>query len=314
MKNSRVCRGLLASLGHLLCALGAAAQGTQPPLGGADGGATPRPCGDIFVPCWSGDAGSGGGGEGSPCICGTGAWIRETVRSVCTPVSPVVNSEDEWVDLTHFRTNRNLSATQTSAHAQVDSCGWSTFWSEGSRAFSESASFSHLWREVWRGTGPRCPRKVMLMAGGEVTAGVTATCSATQGCSAAASATACGSCASHGDAWARVNPGEVKCSAGYESAAAAWRLSGSIGPDLAVTTPSMTGTISSEHTWSAKGVGSCSGTLSLEVRPDRSFCAFTNRTVRASMSGEAAVSGGASVSENGSASWVADVSVSLWIA
>ena len=43
--------------------------------------------------------------------------------------------------------------------------------------------------------------------------------------------------------------------------------------------PSMTGDISSEVSWTLHGVGAASGSASYVVRPDRTYCAYTNRPI-----------------------------------
>ena len=310
MRNSLAGRGILALLGCSMCALESAAQGSPPPTGGAGNG--PPPCGDIYIPCWEEDPGSRGG-EGSPCICGTGAWVQEDMRTILDPPTPFTLPTHEHSGSIHIDTCRHGSATAFTAVATVDCEAEVDWFAEASRSLTQAASFDSGWRMVWKGPGPRCPRKIMLQATGNASVEVTATCSANSGCTASSSGSVAGSCSSHGDASAEINSGELKCSANYESGSQAWHLGGSIGPSVPLVTPSVSGDLNSEANWLAKGQGSCTGTCTLAVRPDRAFCAFTNRSIRATMGGSVAVSGSATVANDGSAAFRAEACLTLRI-
>jgi len=197
------------------------------------------------------------------------------------------------------------------AMASLTVRGRSNMWAAGSFSRYSLAHYMSSRREIWSGGFPACPRLLSLAAVGGATLHISASTAARQGCSAFASAATSGACSSLGLANASIEDLAIAGSVGYDEAANAFDVSGNFGPLVEVFNDSVEGSLSANSSWSTSGVGSHSGSASVTVRPDRLYCAFTNRPYVARAAGQAIAGGAGSVDHNGSASWSSMAIISL---
>ncbi|MBU3728833.1 MAG: hypothetical protein FGM37_06225 [Phycisphaerales bacterium] len=131
------------------------------------------------------------------------------------------------------------------------------------------------------------------------------------GCSAAATSSASGSTSGPGSLPFTLSPINLEGRVQYDSTSERFEISGTLGSEVDLTRPNVRGTISSRDEWSTSGDGAAVGAASFTITPGRRYCAFTNRGVRVSVQGAAAVSVSAAVGDNGmsSASASADLSI-----
>ena len=242
--------------------------------------ADPPPCPPLVeVPC---DAGGGSGGEppiAQPCTPGPGGWTRTPLEITCVPEQPIDLREQFTFGLTRWNSAVHARARPTVASCMVSLSGQSIFLGTGSQSLGTSASFQRTSRETWSGEGPAAPRIVQLVANGFAGLSIAVTCGPSQGCSATASAGAAGGCHSLGDASASLEPKAIGGTARYDSVESAVRVQGDLGIAVDDSGPSMTGDVSSEVSWTLDGIGAASGSASYVVRPDRTYCAYTNRPI-----------------------------------
>lgn len=290
---------------------GAQAQANDP-CGFAAGDPCPqgieRLCSDFATP---------GHGPAGPslfcdCACGTGFWLTESGESSLRPARPTSSFADgEQVNSTFWSWNRSSEAQRFQAEARVSARGVSTFWHAGSFTRASTARYSTQEFERWMGSGPPCPRYVQLIAMGGGILEITLTCSAQAGCSATASSSLSGSCASRGDASAWLDGKTVDGTVLYRSSSHTTKVEGKFGTAIDDTSTGVEGKISSQVSWELTGSGTVSGSASYTVKPDRTYCAFTNRPIVRSATGMVVCTGGATVDWNGSASFDAMALVAL---
>lgn len=282
--------------------------------GGADGSGEPGtpPCGqssddacDLGLERRCIEASSTGGGTlPSPfcaCECGTGFWTQEVATSSMKPAEPVDESEpDQRINSTRWSWRRTCEAQPWFAEAAVLGTAVSEFWHAGSLTKSATARFATTERERWIGTGIPCPRLVQLSAVGGGMLEITLTCSAQAGCAATASASIAGMCASRGDANAAIDGKTVDGNVAYRSLTHVTAIEGKLGASVDDSSLGVDGQISEQRKWEVSGAGTASGSASYTVRPDRTYCAFTNRPISRTASGSAVAVGGGTVDWNGS--------------
>lgn len=277
---------------------------------GRDGGAPPC-AGSSDEPCDLGlerrciDASPTGGATlPSPycaCECGTGFWVQETTTASAKPAEPVQEAcRDERINATRWSWRRSCEAQPWYAEAYVQGSGISEFWHAGSLTKSATARFATTERERWVGTGVPCPRLVQLAAVGGGMLEVTLTCSAQAGCAATASTSIAGMCASRGDANAVLEGKTVDGSVAYRSLSRSTTVEGRLGASVDDSSMGIDGKISEQRKWEVSGAGTASGSATYTVRPDRTYCAFTNRPIARTASGSAIAVGGGTVDWNGS--------------
>ena len=242
--------------------------------------ADPPPC-PPFVEVHCDHGGSAGGGPpiGEPCTPGPGHWSPAMPESICLPETPIDQREQFTFGLTRW--NR---AVQARAHPNVVNCmvslsGQSILLGGGSRSEAISASFQHRTGEFWQGAGPAAPRIVQLRATGFAGLSIAVTCGPSRGCTATASAAAAGGCSSLGDASATLEPKAIGGTASYDGASSTFEIEGDVGVLVDDSGPTMTGEISRDISWRLEGEGAASGSASYVVRPDRAYCAYTNRPI-----------------------------------
>lgn len=268
----------------------------------ADNGTTPCPP-LMEVSC---DAFSSGGSSGEglgPCGCGTGQWVVNTPPPRLEPPTPTAEDRSLHEGLVSWNWSLRAAAQPELALASLTVRGRSNLWAAGSFSRYGFAHYISSRRETWSGGYPACPRLLSLAATGGATLHISASTAARQGCSAYTSAAASGACSSLGLASASIDDLTIAGSVGFNSASSLFDVSGNFGPIIDFTSNSVDGSISSESSWSISGVGSHSGSASVTVRPDRQYCAFTNRPYTARTGGQAIAGGAGSVDCNGSASW-----------
>lgn len=245
------------------------------------------------------------------CPCGPGAWVRELPSTKIEPTVPVETIEQEQL----FVILRKAKATPSSASALVNGIGNSSCvfgCSSGALSISERAAFSSSEREYWEGTLPPCPRMVTLAAMGSATQAVGVATTAHLGCSASASSTLAGACSSLGDASAQLSH-SLLAQAQFNSASTAVKVSGNIGAMISVESVSIQGSYSKLDSWEATGIGSATGTASFIVKPDRTYCAFTNKAVTKRAAGTVTVIGAAAVANGGSVAFNSASTIKLWV-
>lgn len=268
---------------------------------GDAGGPVPCPW-NMEIPCEAAQDGNEGPitpGVIDPCPCGPGAWISTRTLQL-TPRAPVsVVDSTLPVNLTTWIWSRTARAEPGHAEASIDFSGKSHFWANGSFTRRASASQSTVDRETWEGGGVPCPRLVSLAATGGAALELSITCAAVPGCSASGSVTIAGSCSSLGDASAHLVDKTVRGDVGYSSHERKLELSGRFGTSIDDDGIGVDGKISSETSWKLTGSGSASGSAAYTVLPDRTYCAFTNRSCTVRSNGNASAVGGGTVSGNG---------------
>ena len=261
------------------------------------------PCPPLLeIPCDASGGGAAGEGTG-PCSCGTGQWVVITSTPRLEPPLPLAEDRTLSEGLTTWTWSTRATAQADLAMASVTARGRSNLWAAGSLTRSSLAHYRSNRREVWSGGFPACPRLLGLAATGGATMHISASTAARMGCSAFASAAASGACSSIGQASASLGDLTISGKVGYQAANQAFEVTGNFGPLLDVLTDSVEGTISADQSWSTEGVGSHSGSASVTVRPDRVYCAFTNRPYLAFAAGQVVAGGAGSVDDNGSTSW-----------
>ncbi|MDA0803472.1 MAG: hypothetical protein O2819_06920 [Planctomycetota bacterium] len=285
--------------------------------GGSDGGpagtGTLPPCPPMEILC-DDYAGSGGQGEQQiDCECGDGYWIRNIVSSERSPEVPLHVTTRTTVGATRFLATRAASTETWGASSQVEFQGKSSWWDAGSAATMQDARYRIVYREEWRGDGAPCPRMIRLAAGGGATLHISASAAPRQGCTAATSASVSGFASSRGDASATLGPLDISGSVGYIEASSAWSVDGNFGASELYESPSVEGSLSTSVSWEVQGTGSHSGSATLAVKPDRTYCAFTNKPVTIRAVGNCVVGASGSVDDNGSCSATALANVSVWV-
>jgi len=262
------------------------------------------PCPPLLeIPC-DGTSSGGSSGEGTgPCDCATGQWVVNTPAPRVDPPIPVSEDRSLHEGLVSWTWSMRASAQAELAMASVTVRGRSNLWAAGSFSRYGLAQYVSSRREVWSGGFPACPRLLSLAATGGATLHISASTAARQGCSAFASAATSGACSSLGLANASIEDLSISGSVGYDEATQSFEVAGNFGPLIDVLSDSVEGSLSADSSWSTSGAGSHSGSASVTVRPDRVYCAFTNRPYVARAGGQAIAGGAGSVDRNGSASW-----------
>lgn len=238
------------------------------------------PCpADIQLPCGSDENSPGNEhGPAPQCVPGAGQWVASQ-QHAGTPASPIDRSDEysvgwtRWSRATHARAEPNQIVVGTSLQGQSVLLGAAT------QATSATGGFSTLDRELWQGDPPAAPRLVQLSAEGFAAMGLSVVCAPRIGCSAAGSISVSGSCSSLGKAWAQLPSRSLNAAASYDAIARHIRLSGRIGGRVDDSGMTYTGEISAIDEIFTQGTGVAAGSASYTVKPDRTYCAFTNRPV-----------------------------------
>lgn len=267
--------------------------------------ATETPC-DLL-----GEHEGGGAVPSLECPCGPGLWIEDLPQTHIEPTVPF----DEVEESGQFILRRKAHATPKSASVRVK--GWGTsacaFGCVASSAtLTERSAFSFRQREFWQGALPACPRLVGLAAMGIATQAVGVSTTAHMGCSASSSSSLAGACSSLGDASAQLGQ-SLSAQAQFSAANSTVKLSGNIGAMVTVDSASIQGSFSKIDSWEAVGIGSAAGTASFTVKPDRTYCAFTNKPVTKRALGAITAAGAGAVASGGGAAFEAEGSIRLWI-
>lgn len=298
-------------LGVAWVILGAMAGGAQA-QGTGDNGQAPCPF-NLEVPCESSHGSAQGDMElGSTCLCGPGFWVRLLPVTTVLPTQPVaIISQPVVVNNTRWLVTQESYAEPGMAEVHIAGYGASHFWSAGSLTRSAAARYSVVTREIWQGAGVPCPRPVTLAASGGGGLSLVLTCSAALGCGASATAGISGACASIGNASAFLDDKKVSGTVSYNAAGSSTDIRGSFGVEVDDSSATVEGRISRDHEWSVRGSGNASGAATYRVRDDRAYCAFTNKAITRRANGVAMAAAGATVDDNGSASFDARAFVDL---
>lgn len=242
----------------------------------------PPPC-PAFVerPCSSfGESGEDGGTPPiEACTPGPGGWVRSPIERLALPETPHECRDEFTMGWTRWIRHEWANASAQHASCGMTLSGQSIFQGIGSQAASIAASFQSRAREYWQGPGPAMPRLVALEATGFAGMSIAVTCAASAGCSATASSTVGGGCSSIGNASAFLEPRSIDATASFDGATSRLEFSGNVGVRIDDSGPTMSGEVSRDSTWSTNGVGAASGGASYVVRPERTYCAFTNRPI-----------------------------------
>jgi len=262
------------------------------------------PCPPLMeLPC-DGSTSGGSSGEGAgPCGCGTGQWVTNSPSPRLEPPHPFSEDRSLHEGLVTWNSSMRATAQPEMAMASISVRGRSNMWAAGSFSRYSLAHYVSSRRELWSGGFPACPRLLSLAATGGATLHISASTAARRGCSAFASAAASGTCSSLGSANASIESLVIAGSVGYSDSTQDFEVAGNFGPLVDVLTDSVEGSLSASSSWSTEGQGSHSGSASVTVRPDRIYCAFTNRPYVARAAGQAVAGGAGSVEGNGSTSW-----------
>jgi hypothetical protein len=207
------------------------------------------------------------------------------------------------VNGTRWRVQRFAEARAGSADVEVRAYGASTFWRAGSLARSAAARYTVLASEAWIGSGVPCPRVVELVATGGGGMSLALTCAAAQGCGATGTASISGSCASLGNAAAALETRSLDGTVAYSAASSTTDVRGNFGAEMDDNSATIKGRITRHIEWRVQGAGNLSGSAAYTVRNECTYCAFTNRAVIRRANGVAVAAGGATVDNNGSASF-----------
>lgn len=268
------------------------------------------PCPDLMeVLCDDPPRSGSGWGAQVLCPCGPGKWVQLDPEIAMVP--PIIVNEESEVGL--FNVGKKVIATPNSASASILASGRSSCWfgcSTGSTALAVNASYEHRQKEVWQGEFPACPRAVALVATGQANQSVGVSTTADRGCSTSSSSSVSGSCSSRGNANAELT-NTLTAKAQFNSSSTKVTLSGNIGAAINLESPSVQGSFSMVDSWEAEGVGSATGTASFTVKPNRTYCAFTNKPITRSAAGTVVVSGSASVASGGSSAFQASGYIKL---
>jgi len=238
------------------------------------------------------------------CHCDPDGWWSRRAESVIRSPAQPADSGAQVVSTNLTRWNWRTYAMAAPGHAEasMDLAGHSTFWHSGSMTKSVSARQATIEREMWAGEGTPCPRLVQLAATGGGLMELSLTCTATVGCAASGSVTIGGSCSSLGRANASIEGKTVHGTVGYRSYSRRMVATGKLGTSIDDDGIGIDGKISSEDEWKIDGDGSVSGTAAYIVTPDRTYCAFTNKSIIMRSMGTVAMTAGGSVDDNGSIS------------
>ena len=306
MHNSnRIPLALAAALAAEVALAPAAQAWGQAPGSGAD--IEPQPCGHLPEdPCptlLERPCDSDGAVATCDCRCGEGWWSRRTESIGTTPAVPWDSgAQATTINLTTWRWRGAASAFAGHAEASFDLNGFSNLWHAGSVTKSVSAAHSTVEREEWEGPGAPCPRLVHVAAMGGALVELSLTCSATAGTAASGSVSIAGACRGPGEANAQLEGKTVNGTAAYSQLSHNVVAAGKLGTTVDDDGFGIDGRISREVEWKLQGNGVATGSAAYVVLPDRTYCAFTNRSLTLRSSGSVAVSIGATVDENGSAS------------
>lgn len=229
------------------------------------------------------------------CQPGEGQWVEQ--REHHGFPTPAVQAFDSYT-VGWTRWSRSQLARHEPNRVVVGAAlaGQSIFLGGGSQAMAIAGAFNTLDREIWEGAPPAAPRLVQLAAEGFASMSLSVTCAAAIGCSAGGAVSVSGMCSSLGNASADLPGRSLVAAAAFDSIVQRTRIEGRIGIPIPDSGPSFEGSISAEHATSVVGTGVASGSASYQVRPDRTYCAFTNRPVVRRAMGNATTSLSASVS------------------
>ncbi len=247
------------------------------------------------------------------CQCGPGEWIRVNRVPRINPPAPLHGSWAGSENFVGWNTSYHIGATESSATACISIYGASSFWHAGSRSGTRVAQFIGGWKETWRGTFPSCARSVMLSAVGSGGLGIGDSCAARMGCSASSTATAAGVAMSRGRANASLSNLEIRGSVSYDNVTQLSKIDGNFGAEVALASSHVSGSISSQSSWTVNGQGAATGALTFVVLPDRTYCALTNLPIAANWAGTVVTATAVTVDENGSASGSAEAALALVI-
>jgi len=247
------------------------------------------------------------------CQCGPGQWIRVTKQPQLDPFPEIHSRWSGSDNFVAWQTSSDRVAHDGQASVNVTIAGTSRFWHAGSKSGSHVAQYSGGWTEQWQGTFPACARSVMLAAVGSGALTIGGSCAARLGCSAATTATASGGAMSRGNATATVTGLEIHGAVSFDELVRESKINGNFGADITLSSPGLSGRMSSNQSWTVKGEGSAAGSLSFTIAPDRTYCALTNLPIMATWNGIVAVSASVSVDENGSAAGSAGSTLLLQI-
>ena len=238
------------------------------------------------------------------CLCDADGWWSRRVESVIrSPAQPTdTGTQVVSANLTRWNWRTFAMAAPGHAEASLDLGGHSTFWHSGSLTRSVSARQATIEREMWAGKGTPCPRFVQLAATGGGLIELSLACTATVGCAASGSVTIGGACSSLGKANASIEGKTVHGTVGYRSYSRRVVATGKLGTTIDDDGIGIDGKVSSETEWKIDGDGSVSGTAAYVVMPDRTYCAFTNKSITMRSSGTVALTAGGSVDDNGAIS------------
>ncbi len=322
-RGAAVVRGVPAAAWALAWSLlvmgsiGGSQAGAAPPPGGLGGPPSPPDCPYSEMPCDLLPSHSGDSPEGGPsapailCPCGPGAWVQGVASTQIDPPVPFEESKASGL----FDIYRNFRATPSSALAHVKGGGTSPCFfgcSTGATSSTGRSSFSFAEAQYWEGLTPACPRAVSLAAMGTATQAVGVSTTASMGCSASASSSVAGSCSSLGNASAQFGH-SIIAQAQFNAASSTVKLSGNIGAMVSVESVSVQGSCSKLDAWETSGVGSATGTASFTVKPDRTYCAFTNKAFTKRASGSTVVVGVGSLASGGAVAFEALGHIRMWV-
>ena len=247
------------------------------------------------------------------CQCGPGEWVRVNRTPLMNPPAPMQGAWAGSENFVGWRTSYHIAASESSATACISISGSSSFWHAGSRTGTRLAQFIGGWRETWHGTFPACTRSVLLSAVGSGGLGIGDSCAARLGCSASSTATAAGVAMSRGKAYASLSNLEIRGTVTYDDVTHLSKIDGNFGADVALASSHVSGSISSQSSWTVNGQGSATGALTFVVLPDRTYCALTNLPIAANWAGTVVTTTAVTVDENGSASGSAEAALTLLI-
>jgi hypothetical protein len=261
-------------------------------------------------------------GDGEPggilpsimCLC-DGAWVEEEITNTgaANPPSPVTDQDcyenSLGYDYVCWTVVKSANYTTGSCHAEVtgDIQSVGGFESAGSKSGSASARYNYAVRVKWVPTGENtvpCVREVNLAATGSAGLSITVSCAAAAGCTGAASASCSASCSSLGNASADLPNQTITGSVGYVAASSSFSASGNISAQVTpYESASVEGSYSRSQGWQTVGSGSIAGSATFNVKPDRTYCAYTNKGYTKRQSGSVIANGSGTAAYSGSVSW-----------
>ncbi len=118
---------------------------------------------------------------------------------------------------------------------------------------------------------------------------------------------------SRGKAYASLSNLEIRGTVTYDNITHLSKIDGNFGADVALESSHVSGSISSQSSWTVNGQGSATGALTFVVLPDRTYCALTNLPIAANWAGTVVTTTAVTVDENGSASGSAEAALTLLI-